>query len=252
MPAVRRRRRLAPGRGQPALRLLRKDHAVIKLPNSNGAKSVGDNNQKDRTILKLEEELVRSRGLIRSTNEEYETTYEELQANNEEILSSNEQLQSVNEELETSKEELQSAVEELTSTNEELRKRNRDLDASQKELLELNAQLEQYAFISSHDLQEPLRKIMTFSNLMLGPEANLNSYGKKYTDKINASAFRLSSLLKDLLNFSSFINSRENFTTVDLNDTLKDVLKDFEKTIVEKQAVINIPLLPVIQASPFK
>ncbi|HEX6891213.1 MAG TPA: CheR family methyltransferase, partial [Chryseolinea sp.] len=229
-----------------------KDHAVIKLPNSNGAKSVGDNNQKDRTILKLEEELVRSRGLIRSTNEEYETTYEELQANNEEILSSNEELQSVNEELETSKEELQSAVEELTSTNEELRKRNKDLDASQKELLELNAQLEQYAFISSHDLQEPLRKIITFSNLMLGPEANLNSYGKKYTDKINASAFRLSSLLKDLLNFSSFINSRENFTTVDLNDTLKDVLKDFEKTIVEKKAVINIPLLPVIQAEPIQ
>ena len=229
-----------------------KENAVFNAPASNGAKSVGENQKKDRTILKLEEELVRSRGLIRSSNEEYETTYEELQANNEEILSSNEELQSVNEELETSKEELQSAVEELTSTNEELRKRNSELDASHKELIHLNEQLEQYAFISSHDLQEPLRKIMTFSNMMLSSEANLNAYGKKYTDKISASAFRLSSLLKSLLNFSSLINSKENFTAVDLNDTLRDVLKDFGKMIAEKKAVINMHVLPVIQADPIQ
>jgi two-component system CheB/CheR fusion protein len=238
--------------GDKSFLIVFKDEVVFKLPNSNGAKSVGDGNQKDRTILKLEEELVRSRGLIRSTNEEYETTYEELQANNEEILSSNEELQSVNEELETSKEELQSAVEELTSTNEELRKRNNELDASQRELKDLNEQLEHYAFVSSHDLQEPLRKIMMFSNLMSGSKANLNAYGEKYKDKINASAFRLSSLLKDLLNFSTIINHEENFTSVDLNDTLKDVLKDFDKTITAKEATINIPLMPVIEAEPIQ
>ncbi|HMG91272.1 MAG TPA: ATP-binding protein, partial [Chryseolinea sp.] len=108
------------------------------------------------------------------------------------------------------------------------------------------------AFISSHDLQEPLRKIMTFSSMMSGPEGNLNTYGKKYSDKINASAFKLSSLLKSLLSFSTLINNHDNFTTVDLNDTLKNVLKDFEKMIVEKKAVINVPLLPVIQAEPIQ
>jgi len=85
---------------------------------------------------------------------------------------------------------------------------------------------------------------------MSGPEANLNSYGKKYTDKINASARRMSILLKSLLSFSSLIHCKENFTAVDLNDTLKEVLKDFEETIVEKKAIINISLLPVIQAEP--
>ncbi len=96
-----------------------------------GKKSDNGNNQKDRTIINLEEELVQSREIIRTTNEEFESTYEELQANNEEILSSNEELQSVNEELETSKEELQSANEELTTINEELQKRNVELKESE-------------------------------------------------------------------------------------------------------------------------
>lgn len=86
---------------------------------------------RQRTIVTLEQQLSESRDLIRASNEEYETTYEELQAYNEEILSSNEELQSVNEQLETSKEELQSVIEELTTTNEELRKRNIDYKQSQ-------------------------------------------------------------------------------------------------------------------------
>jgi signal transduction histidine kinase len=215
-----------------------------------GPKDSGSNDAKDKTISKLEEELVQSRGLIRTTNEEYETTYEELQANNEEILSSNEELQSVNEELETSKEELQSAVEELTTTNEELRKRNIELDQSQKELSHVNEQLKQFAFISSHDLQEPLRKILTFSNLLSNPEANLNAFGKKYTDKISASAFRMSSLLRDLLSFSMLMNNNSAFSQVNLNDVVNNVLADLGDVISEKKAVVNLSRLPVIYAEP--
>ena len=105
----------------------------IPLPEKilKGKKTSKASDPKEKIILKLEEELVQSREVIRTTNEEYETTYEELQAYNEEILSSNEELQSVNEELETSKEELQSANEELTTINEELQKRNIELKESQ-------------------------------------------------------------------------------------------------------------------------
>lgn len=227
-----------------------KENTVVELPPANEATSDGNIDQKDRTIIKLEEELIQSRGLIRSTNEEYETTYEELQANNEEILSSNEELQSVNEELETSKEELQSAVEELTTTNEELRKRNAELDASQKELKEVNEQLEQFAFISSHSLQEPLRKILVFSNLLAHPEANLNAYSKKYSEKINASASHMSSLLKDLHSLSILMNREEKFTIVDLNHILQNVVKVFNEVIDQKKALVNIHSLPVIQAEP--
>jgi light-regulated signal transduction histidine kinase (bacteriophytochrome) len=177
-----------------------------------------------------------------------------LQANNEEILSSNEELQSVNEELETSKEELQSAVEELTTTVEELRKRNSELDASQKELKQVNEQLEQFAFISSHDLQEPLRKILTFSGLLAeseNPDAPSDTK-KKYSEKINASAFKMSSLLKDLLSFSILINRSENFVQVDLHDTLKTVINDFAELIEQKKAVIQLSDLPSIQAEPIQ
>lgn len=226
--------------------------AVIRpVPNHNGAKSNGKSDQKDKTILKLEEELVQSRALIRSTHEEYETTYEELQANNEEILSSNEELQSVNEELETSKEELQSAIEELTTTNEELRKRNIELDDSQKELRKVNEQLAEFAFISSHDLQEPLRKIATFSDLLSKPEGDLNEYAKKYSDRIGASASRMSDLIKDLLTFTALVKKDDRtFVKVDLNETLKNVIEDFEGIIDRRKATINLSSLPAIPAEP--
>ena len=227
-----------------------KENGVVKPPRKdNGGKSNGSTAHK-KTIVRLEEELVHSRGLIRTSNEEYETTYEELQANNEEIVSTNEELQSVNEELEASTEELQSSNEELTTTNEELAKRNNELNESQKELKKVNEQLEQFAFISSHDLQEPLRKIETFSDFLSGPEANLNDYAKKYSSKINASAFRMSGLIKDLLTFSGLAKEDKKFSQVDLNKTLKNIIEDFEVTIESKKAIVNCASLPVIQGEP--
>lgn len=224
---------------------------ILQFPEGKTSASKKATHLMEQRIRRLEEELVQSRGLIRSTHEEYETTYEELQANNEEILSSNEELQSVNEELETSKEELQSANEELTTTNDELRKRNVQLDESQNELKKVNEQLAQFAFISSHDLQEPLRKIATFSDLLAHPDAELNPYAKKYSGKIHASASRMSTLVKDLLTFSVLVKGdRDRFVDVDLNQTLRLVVEDLELAIGIKNAELTILPLPTIQAEP--
>lgn len=214
----------------------------------------GSNTRKanNKTISRLEEELSQSRSLVRTTNEEYETTFEELQANSEEILSSNEELQSVNEELESSKEELQSAIEELTTTNFELNTKNADLDKSQKSLKKVNEQLEQFAFISSHDLQEPLRKIQTFSDRLLDEKANLNEYARNYAKKISASSARMAGLIKDLLTFSVLSRPDNRSVSVDLNQIVKDVLNDFEITIEEKKAVVNVATLPIVQAEPIQ
>jgi two-component system, chemotaxis family, CheB/CheR fusion protein len=227
-----------------------KDHtAVVLAPkqkrtkHSKGATTI---------ISRLEEELSQSRSLIRASNEEYETSVEELQANSEEILSSNEELQSVNEELESSKEALQSAIEELTTTNLELSTRNVDLDKSQKSLKKVNEQLEQFAFISSHDLQEPLRKIQTFSNMLLNDQSDLNEYAKEYASKINASSAKMAALIKDLLSFSVLSRSEKKSVSVDLNHVVKEVLDDFEISIDEKKAVFKIGLLPVIHAEPIQ
>jgi len=205
---------------------------------------------KEKIIQKLEEELIQSRKLIRTTHEEFETTYEEFQANNEEILSSNEELQSVNEELETSKEELQSSIEELTSTNKELQVRNAELDNSRKELEKLNAQLTEFAFISSHDLQEPLRKISIFSERLSDAKSALNEHATKYAEKINGSAIRMSALITDLLTFSTLTKDYKKQTRVDLTKTVSNVLEDFSLIIEEKEAVVRVSHLPVILAEP--
>ncbi|MEX2231346.1 MAG: CheR family methyltransferase, partial [Cyclobacteriaceae bacterium] len=339
--------------------------------NRKGKKSSKTTDQKDLTIIKLEDELIESRELIRTTNEEYETTYEELQSYNEETLSSNEELQSVNEELETSKEELQSANEELTTINDELQKRNIELKESQNyakaivdtvnspfliltsnlqvrsanrsfyntfkltpektegsfvyelgdhtwdipvfrgnlnellakkpnflefqlkhdfsgvgelifivnayrllkedpketlillafinisdvlkanlDLKQLNQHLEQFAYVTSHDLQEPLRKIQTFSNYLAGHE-NLDSFTTKYVDKINATAVRMSTLLNDLLSYSLLLKNREKeFVPVDLNKTIANVCKDLELSIDEKKAELSVESLPEILGEP--
>lgn len=131
--------------------------------------------------------------------------------------------------------------------------RTAELQKAMEEQRTVNDQLKQFAFITSHDLQEPLRKIQIFSNRMSNPEANLSSYAKKYVDKINASALRMSTLLKDLLSFSVLVNT--DVTTanrVDLNFLLKEVINDFELVIEEAGAVVNLGPLPVITAEPAK
>jgi len=205
-----------------------------------------------KKIRQLEEELSESRGLVRATNEEYETTYEELQANNEEILSSNEELQSVNEELESSKEELQSALDRVTSTNLELNERNEELDRSKKELLKVNSQLEQFAFISSHDLQEPLRKTTLLSERLLDNKGDIDNEGKQYATKIKASVTRMSALIKDMLRFSLLGANDKLWIKVDLKQIVTAVIEDFERTIEEKKAEITIGELPQIIGEPFQ
>lgn len=230
-----------------------KAQALVSSQKENLVKYKKNSDLINRKIKKLEDELVYSREVIRTTNEEYETTYEELQANSEEVLSSNEELQSVNEELETSKEELQSSNEELITINEELLKRNAELNDSQTNLKKVNEQMEQFAFISSHDLQEPLRKIETFSGLLNSPEANLNEYAKAYVNKINTSAARMSRLIRDILSYSLIGHEAvKKLSQVNLNGIVKDVIEDLELAINEKSARVTHNALPTLKAEPFQ
>lgn len=135
----------------------------------------------------------------------------------------------------------------LKSLETQVNLSNAELLKTNKELKHANEQLEQFAFLASHHLQEPLRKVQTFSNLLSHSEAHLNDYAKKYLDKINTSAFRMSTLLQDLLRFSILIrNDERKMVKVDLNDVLKNVIKDFEVIIERSKAAINLSLLPTI------
>ena len=116
-----------------------------------------------------------------------------------------------------------------------------------------NRDLMDFANITSHDLQEPLRKISTFTDMLLMRYAeNLDAQGSDYLHRIRASAKRMQTLIIDLLTFSRISTKSQPFNKVNLNSILDQVLKDLDLKIEENEAVINIDQLSLVDADPLQ
>ncbi len=130
--------------------------------------------------------------------------------------------------------------------------RTKALAIANEALQKSNDELAQFAFIASHDLQEPIRKICTFSNLLGNRiKEKLDEDSKKYLSKINSSSLRMRALVQDVLDYSQLINPNVGFVEVDLNSVMDNVLSDYDLLIEEKNASIIIQNeLPKVQAVP--
>lgn len=117
------------------------------------------------------------------------------------------------------------------------------------ELARSNAELEQFAFVASHDLQEPLRKIQAFGDRLKAKcdEAKLDA-GRDYLERMQSAAARMRRLIDDLLTFSRVISRTEPFATVDLSTIVKEVLGDLEVSVEKSGAMVEVGELPTIEA----
>jgi PAS domain S-box-containing protein len=131
----------------------------------------------------------------------------------------------------------------------QVKARTHDLEEANNELMRSNENLRQFAYVASHDLQEPLRKILTYSDLIRTKNSeNTQMIGRDYLDKIAVGSQRMSSLIKALLQYSQVERKNDLYTEVDLNIILRNIREDFEVRIEEKNASVFIDPLPIVEA----
>ena len=134
---------------------------------------------------------------------------------------------------------------------EKVKERTLELVKSNQRLEESNNELQQFAFIASHDLQEPLRKIQTFSGLALDKFSEKEEKVKPYLGKILESATRLRNLVTDLLRYSK-IYAADEFTAIDLNVMIGEIMADLELQIEVKHCTFQVSRLPTVDGIPFQ
>lgn len=143
-------------------------------------------------------------------------------------------------------EELETMNEELAAINEEYMATNEDLAQSNHLLIQSNQSLQQFAYVASHDLQEPLRKIQSFGNLLVNRYSESLGEGANLIQRMQSAAIRMSGLIDDLLAFSRISNQPDVTKPISLSDVIQNVLSDLEVKIQETEAVIKVENLPVI------
>ncbi|HEX2060570.1 MAG TPA: ATP-binding protein, partial [Thermoanaerobaculia bacterium] len=138
----------------------------------------------------------------------------------------------------------------------DIRERKRAEEELRDAMLRLeqsNRELEDFAYVASHDLQEPLRKIQAFGDLLTRKYVNvLPEQGRDYIARMQSAAGRMQVLINDLLSFSRVTTKAQPFVAVDLHAIASEVVRDLEARIRETGGRIELGPLPVIDADPLQ
>ncbi|MBO0953136.1 PAS domain-containing sensor histidine kinase [Fibrella forsythiae] len=185
------------------------------------------------------QDVTAQRDLVLALANQVQQRTQELDLTNEELAQTIEELAATNEELAVTNEEIASSNEEYVAINEEL-------NATISLLNRSNENLQRFAYVASHDLQEPLRKIQQFGDLLKTEHAAALGSELVYLDRMQAAAARMSTLIRDLLSYARISTRVEIREPVSLSQLVAHVLTDLELVIEETQAQIQVDHLPTI------
>lgn len=214
------------------------------------------NNEKEKRAAEL---VIANTELIFQNNEKEKRAAELVIANIELAFQNDEkekraaELVIANTELAFQNNEKEKRAAELAIANTELIFQNKEKEKRAAELLIANKELESFTFISSHDLQEPLRKIQAFSNRILEEEyENLSVKGKHYFERTRHSALHMQTLINDLLAYSRTAVIERKFEKSDLNKIGREVMVAFKEELQKKNGTIEINELCEALVIPFQ
>ncbi len=136
---------------------------------------------------------------------------------------------------------------ELKAAQKTLEEQHLKLEAFNQELERSNLELQQFAFVASHDLQEPVRKILFYSDYLLNKYSNnFDEKSLYYLKNMQSASQRMRMLIQGLLSFSQIGKEEKAFRKIDLNKVAADVLQNLELVIGEKKAKVRISPLPTV------
>ena len=145
------------------------------------------------------------------------------------------------------------AVLKIRQIMQEMRRSHDELKFYAKKLERSNKELQDFASVASHDLQEPLRKIQAFSDRLRSRcAAALDEHGRDYLDRIQNAASRMHTLINDLLTYSRVATKARPFVSTDLVTIAREVVSDLEARIEQVSGRVEVGELPNVQADPLQ